>query len=93
MLYSTFANATTLEMNPDTEGFLPTVACSQSGSPGFSPDKFDILMGGRAKYAFLLMTVCGFTLCVTTVDVRYDRGVVSAAVTDRRLFEDSNMPD
>ncbi|KAG0694960.1 hypothetical protein DFH29DRAFT_957446 [Suillus ampliporus] len=91
MLYSTFANATTLEMNPDTEGFLPTVVCPQPGSPGFSPYTFDILMAGRAKYAFLPTTVCEVTLYVTTVDVRYDQGVVSAAVTDRRPFEDSNM--
>ncbi|KAG2126215.1 hypothetical protein DEU56DRAFT_556152 [Suillus clintonianus] len=91
MLYSTFANATTLDMNPDTEGFLPTVVCPQPGAPGFSPYTFDILMAGRAKYAFLPTTVCEVVLYVTTVDVTYDQGIVSAAVTDRRPFEDSNM--
>ncbi|KAG1733797.1 hypothetical protein EDB19DRAFT_1190097 [Suillus lakei] len=91
MLYSTFTNATTLEMNPNTGGFLPTVVCPQPGSPGFSPYKFDILMAGRAKYAFLPTTVCEVVLYVTTVDVTYDQGIVLATVTNRRPFEDSNM--
>ncbi|KAG1777986.1 hypothetical protein EV702DRAFT_205629 [Suillus placidus] len=91
MLYTTFTNATTLEMNPDTGGFLPAVVCPQPGTPGFSPYKFDILMAGRAKYAYLPTTVCEVVLYVTTVDVTYDQGIVSAAVVDRRPFEDSNM--
>jgi hypothetical protein len=58
MLYTTFTEEITLEMNPDTEGFLSTVVCRQSGSPGFMPYKFDIPMAGRAKIAFLPKTIC-----------------------------------
>ncbi|KAG1794934.1 uncharacterized protein BJ212DRAFT_624908 [Suillus subaureus] len=47
---------------PDTEGFLPTVVFPQLGSLGFSPYKFDILMAGHAKYAFLPTTVCEVVL-------------------------------
>jgi hypothetical protein len=51
----------------------------------------DILMAGHARHKSLPTTVCEAVLDVTTVDVTYDQGIVSAIVADRRPFEDSNM--
>ncbi|KAG2105533.1 uncharacterized protein F5147DRAFT_654196 [Suillus discolor] len=53
--------------------------------------KKDILITGRTKDALLPTTVCEVVLHATTVDVIYDRGIVSTAIADRRPFEDSNM--
>ncbi|KAG1890460.1 uncharacterized protein F5891DRAFT_987112 [Suillus fuscotomentosus] len=78
MLYATFLNATTLELNPDTEDFLPTVRRLPRLHPvqvwyTNEPARLlcahqfnlkDILMTDRTKYAFLPTTVCEVVLHV-----------------------------
>lgn len=105
MLYATFLNATTLELNPDTVRafFRQSAARPQPVQVRYTNEPArllcvhqfnflkDILMADRTKYAFLPTTVCEVVLHATTVDIIYDRGIVSTAVADRRPFEDSNM--
>ncbi|KAG1813453.1 hypothetical protein EV424DRAFT_1349036 [Suillus variegatus] len=104
MLYATFLNATTLELNPDTVRafFRQSAARPQPVQVRYTNEPArllcvhqfnflkDILMADRTKYAFLPTTVCEVVLHATTVDIIYDRGIVSTAVADRRPFEDSN---
>ncbi|KAG2065139.1 hypothetical protein BDR04DRAFT_1109009 [Suillus decipiens] len=76
--FFTAANATTGQMDSESEGFLPTVVCPNPNSTAtFNPNKFNIFMSGHFKYDFLPTTVCEVVPYLTTVNVTYNGGIVS----------------
>ncbi|OAX39860.1 hypothetical protein K503DRAFT_865091 [Rhizopogon vinicolor AM-OR11-026] len=72
--YLTFGNATG-QFDP-TMGFLPALVCPDPGSTSFNPFKFDIFMASVGKY-HLPTTVCEVVPYMTTVNVTYNRAIIS----------------
>ncbi|KAG1837621.1 hypothetical protein DFJ58DRAFT_862786 [Suillus subalutaceus] len=92
-LYFTAGNASG-QMDNATQGFLPVVVCPYPNSPTFNPYKFDVFMSGLYKYSFLPTIVCEVVPYLTTVNVTYNRGIVSVdrIGTSSGLTSSPNLP-
>ncbi|KAG2028808.1 hypothetical protein BDR03DRAFT_976296 [Suillus americanus] len=84
------------QMDNATTGFIPVVICPYPDSTTFNPYKFGMafVIFVRYLYGFLPTTVCEVVPYLTTVNVTYNRGIVSVdrIGTSSGLTSSPNLP-